>query len=306
MNPEARSRFVKEEANRAGFSFCGISKAEKLEEEASKLEQWLNSGYHGKMGYMQNHFDKRLDPTLLVPGSKSVISLLYNYFPAQDDTPENARIAKYARGTDYHFVLKRKLKSLVNELQQALGDFNARVFVDSAPVMERQWAARSGLGWIGKHTLLINKTMGSYFFIAEIISDLELVPDSPVPDYCGTCTRCIDACPTDAIGEGYLNASKCISYLNIELKEAIPESFAGKMEGWAFGCDICQEVCPWNRFAKPHAEPEFAANDPVSSEEWLEMTDEVFQKLFRRSPLKRKGLRGIQQTIEFLKNKKAP
>jgi epoxyqueuosine reductase len=249
--------FIKQKAKELGFSFCGISKAAFLEEEAPRLEEWLKRNYQGKMSYLENHFDKRLDPTLLVPGAKSVISLLYNYSPAKDlSQPGEYKIAKYAYGEDYHFVIKDKLKEFVAAIRENIGDVQGRAFVDSAPVMERAWAQKSGIGWIGKNSLLLNREMGSFFFIAELIVDLELNYDGPTKDYCGTCTACMDACPTDAIPEPFVvDASKCISYFTIELKEEIPAEVKGKFENWIFGCDICQDVCPWNRFAKPHQEP---------------------------------------------------
>ncbi|HCS21479.1 MAG TPA: tRNA epoxyqueuosine(34) reductase QueG, partial [Bacteroidetes bacterium] len=249
MNPihrQAHSRWIKEAALELGFSFCGISEARFLEEEAPRLESWLQAGHHGAMGYMANHFDKRLDPRLLVPGAKSVVSLLYNYHNSEVPLdPEAPKIASYAYGRDYHKVVKKKLLRLMEQLEQKVGKVEGRAFVDSAPVMERQWAAQAGLGWTGKNTLLINKQQGSWFFLAELIIDLELEADAPIKDYCGTCTACIDACPTDAITPYSVAAEKCISYLTIELKDDIPEEFKGKMESWAFGCDICQQVCPW-------------------------------------------------------------
>ncbi|MEQ9306217.1 MAG: tRNA epoxyqueuosine(34) reductase QueG, partial [Marinoscillum sp.] len=254
----ANALLLKKIASNLGFSFCGISKAEFLKEEAPRLEEWLNRGYQGKMGYLENHFDKRLDPTKLVPGAKSVVSLVYNYFPEKEESVEAPKIAKYAYGQDYHFVIKDKLKEFMNLIQEEIGEVDGRVFVDSAPVHERAWAAKSGLGWIGKNSLLLNREMGSFFFLAELIIDLELEPDGPMKDYCGTCTACQDACPTNAIPEPYaVDGSRCISYLTIELKDEIPNEFKNKMEGWAFGCDICQDVCPWNRFSKPHNEPAF-------------------------------------------------
>ena len=257
------------------------------------------------MQYMENHFDKRLDPTKLVPGAKSVISLLYNYFPEKDLAREaEYKIAKYAYGKDYHFVIKDKLKTFMSKIQQEVGEVAGRVFVDSAPVMERQWAAKSGLGWVGKHSLLINKEKGSFFFLAELILDLELEADSPIRDYCGTCTRCVDACPTDAITPYELDAAKCISYLTIELKESIPEAFKGKMENWIFGCDICQDACPWNRFAKPHREPAFKPHEDLpgmQKENWQELTKETFQEIFRKSAVKRTKYEGLMRNIESVK-----
>jgi len=294
------------EAYRLGFSFVGVAKAGFMDEEARHLEAWLERGYHGEMGYMANHFDKRVDPTQLVPGARTVISLLYNYHhPARQADPAALKISQYAYGEDYHFVLKDKLKSLLQFLQQQVGAVEGRVFVDSAPVLERDWARRAGNGWTGKHTLLIHPRAGSYFFLAELIIDLELEPDPPMKDYCGTCRKCIDACPTEAIApEGYLvDGSKCISYLTIELKAAIPTEFEGKLDNWMFGCDICQEVCPWNRFARPHHEPAFEP-DPslleLTQRDWLELTEETFRQVFKRSAVKRTKFSGLQRNIKFL------
>ncbi|WP_255399499.1 tRNA epoxyqueuosine(34) reductase QueG [Roseivirga sp. 4D4] len=290
-----------------GFDFCGISKAEFLSEEAPRLEKWLKNKAHGEMSYMENHFDKRLDPTQLVPGAKSVVSLLYNYYPEKDlasHQTDNPKIAKYAYGKDYHFVIKDKLKEFMHLLEEQVGQVEGRVFVDSAPVMERQWAAKSGLGWIGKNTLLINKDRGSFYFLAELIIDLELEVDGPIKDYCGTCTKCIDACPTDAITPYELDASKCISYLTIELKDQLPSEFKGKMEGWAFGCDICQDVCPWNRFSKPHTEPEFHPKDELIelfNNNWQDLTEEVFRSVFKGSAVKRTKFEGLKRNLDFLK-----
>jgi epoxyqueuosine reductase len=299
---------IKQHSRDLGFSFCGISKAEFLEEEAPQLELWLNNGFQGDMSYMNNHFDKRLDPRLLVDGCKSVVSLLFNYFPGTDEEGKNEsdiRISKYAWGEDYHHVVKSKLNSLMNFIGEEIGEVNGRVFVDSAPVMDKAWAKRSGLGWIGKNTNLINKQQGSFFFIAELLIDLELEPDGPVKDYCGTCTACIDKCPTDAIVQPYVvDGSKCISYFTIELKESIPIEYNGKFEDWVFGCDICQDVCPWNRFSKPHSEPLFQA-DPefqkMKSSDWLEMTEEIFSKHFKSSAISRTGLKGMKRNIQFIK-----
>ncbi len=302
------TEIIKEEARLLNFDFCGISKAEFLEEEAPKLEAWLSRQYQGKMGYLENHFDKRLDPRLLVPGAKTVVSLGYNYFPkkimAQNDT---FKIAKYAYGEDYHFVLKAKLKELMGRLNTRIGkQISGRVFVDSAPVMERAWAAKSGLGWVGKNSLLLNRSMGSFFFLAELIIDLELEPDGPVRDYCGSCTACIDACPTDAISEPYVvDGSKCISYYTIELKEAIPPGKEAQFKDWIFGCDICQDVCPWNRFSTPHRE---AAFDPhpelenMKKQDWEEITQEVFGQLFRKSAVKRAKFEGLKRNIDYVKS----
>lgn len=290
-----------------GFDFCGISKATKLHDEEAKLDAWLSRGYHGKMTYMENHFDKRLDPTKLVPGAKSVISLLYNYFPENETKNQTYKVAKYAYGDDYHFVVKDKLKSLINFLGDEIGKIYGRVFVDSAPVMERQWAAKSGLGWIGKNTLLINKSQGSYFFLAEMIIDLELDEDGPIKDYCGTCTKCMDACPTDAfIDARVLDASKCISYLTIELKDEIPGDFLGQYQDWVFGCDICQDVCPWNRFSQPHDEPEFNILEgihKIQNGKWDAVSEDEFNKLFKRSPLKRTKYKGLKRNIDFVNKK---
>lgn len=299
---------VKKLAADLGFQFCGISKAEFLEDEAPRLEEWLKRGYQGKMAYLDNHFDKRLDPTLLVPDAKSVVSLVYNYFPKETlGNKDNFKIAKYAYGEDYHFVIKDKLKQLIQLLQQQIGEINGRAFVDSAPVMERAWAQRSGVGWVGKNSLLLNRSAGSYFFLAELIVDIELEVDSPVKDYCGTCTACMDACPTDAIPEPYVvDGSKCISYFTIELKDQIPESVKGKFENWMFGCDICQDVCPWNRFATPHNEPRFEPKSELSelnNQDWKELTEDVFQKLFRKSAVKRTGFSGLKRNIQFLSKK---
>ena len=268
------------------------------------MENWLKKGYHGKMQYMENHFDKRLDPTKLVPDAKSVISLLFNYYPSESQNPNAPKIAKYAFGEDYHFVVKDKLKEFVHRIEESIGKVEGRVFVDSAPVMERQWAEKSGLGWIGKHGLLINKQKGSFFFIAELILDLELIPDHKVTDHCGTCTACIDACPTDAIvANQVVDASKCISYLTIELKDEIPSYFKGKMENWAFGCDICQDVCPWNKFSSSHQTAKFQPKKEVlemSQNEWIEMTEEVFKELFKKSALKRTKFEGLKRNLQFL------
>lgn len=303
MSEAKNTAIVKRLARELGFSFCGISKAGFLEEEAPRLEAWLNKGMHGEMGYMANHFDKRLDPTLLVPGAKSVVSLLFNYFPEKTQSEGTPGISKYAYGEDYHDVVKDHLKRFISLLNEEIGQVEGRAFVDSAPVLDKAWAKKSGLGWIGKNANLINKGHGSFFFIAELIIDLELEPDGPVKDYCGTCTACIDACPTEAIVEPYVvDGSKCISYLTIELRNAIPEEFKGKMDGWAFGCDICQDVCPWNRFSKPHNEPRFSPHDDIlnlSKEEWLEMTAEVFEDRLKKSPLRRAGFEGLIKNLLF-------
>ena len=291
-----------------GFSFVGISKAEFLDEEAERLETWLNSGRHGKMSYMENHFEKRLDPTKLVPGAKSVISLMYNYYSQyKQHDPEAPKISMYAYGTDYHFVVKRKVKELLQVINEEIGAVHGRAFVDSAPVLERAWARKGGIGWVGKNTNLIHPKQGSYFFLAELIIDLDLEYDGPIKDYCGSCTACLDACPTDAIVEPYVvDGSKCISYFTIELKdEIIPSEMSGKFENWAFGCDICQEVCPWNRFSQSHKEPEFEPKEEMMKmkrQEWEEITEDVFNDLFKNSPLKRTKFEGLKRNINFLRN----
>jgi epoxyqueuosine reductase len=286
--------------------FCGVSRAEFLEEEAPRLEQWLEANMHGNMRYMENHFDKRLDPRLLVDGAKSVVSLALNYFPKETQTPDSYKLSKYAYGEDYHFVIKWKLKELMKFIQAEIGEVNGRVFVDSAPVLDRAWAKKSGLGWIGKNGNLINKQAGSFFFLAELIIDLELEPDGPVKDFCGTCTACIDECPTDAIPQPYVvDGSKCISYLTIELKdEIIPKEFKGKMEDWMFGCDICQDVCPWNRFSTPHNEPLLSPKPNLlglNKQDWEDLTEEIFRDLFKNSAVKRTKFDGLKRNIEFLK-----
>lgn len=298
---------IRKEALDLGFDQIGFAKAEKLEREAERLEKWLSSGAHGSMGYMANHFEKRVDPRELVPGARTVISLSYNYFtPEKQHDPEAPKISIYAYGKDYHKVIKKKLKALLERIQEEIGEINGRCFVDSAPVMEREWAQLSGLGWNGKNTLTINPKRGSYFFLAEIIIDLEVEPDVPLKDHCGTCTRCIDACPTQAIDmNGYwLDASKCISYLTIELKDNIPEEFSGNMDNWMFGCDICQQVCPWNKFSRQHQEPAFKPKEQLldmTAGEWKEITKEVFEDLFAGSAVKRTGYEGLKRNIRFLK-----
>jgi len=305
--PDARERasLIKAEAHRLGFLACGVARAGFLEEEAPRLEQWLRQGRHGAMDYMANHFDLRLDPRKLVPGAKSVISLACNYHaPLQQQDPEAPRISAYAYGRDYHKVVKKRLKPLMEFITERFGQVAMRAFVDSAPVMEKAWAQRAGVGWLGKHTNVIGKGMGSWFFLCELITDLELEPDAPATDHCGTCRRCVDACPTDAITPYGVDGSRCISYLTIELKDAIPQEFAGKLDGWAFGCDVCQQVCPWNRFATPHAEPEFAPKPELmalSAEEWHGMTEVVFDRLFEGSAVKRAKYTGLKRTLRFLK-----
>ncbi len=290
---------------RLGFLSCGISKAGFLEEEAPRLEKWLNQNMHGEMQYMENHFDKRLDPTKLVPGAKSVVSLLLNYYPKETQREDTYKISKYAYGTDYHFVIKDKLKQLMQFIQEEIGEVEGRAFVDSAPVLDKAWAAKSGLGWIGKHSNLLTQQVGSFYFIAELILDLELEYDSPVTDHCGTCTACIDACPTQAIVEPYVvDGSKCISYFTIELKNEIPNDVKGRFDDWVFGCDVCQDVCPWNRFSKQHNEPLFDPKPELLSmtkKDWEEITRDVFQKVFQKSAVKRTKLEGLQRNVSFLK-----
>ncbi len=307
MNEQSeRTHLLKTLAHKHGFSSCGISKSEFLSDEAFKLESWLKKGYHGTMKWMEGHFDKRLDPTKLVEGSRSVISLTHNYFPAEKQDSIAPKIAKYAYGEDYHYVLKDKMRLLLEEFKQEVGEFNARVFVDSAPVMERAWAKKSGLGWVGKHSLLLTKEQGSFYFLAEIITDLPFDYDQPTTDHCGTCTACIDACPTDAIvGNQVIDSNKCISYLTIELRDAIPTEFKNNMEDWVFGCDICQDVCPWNRFSKPHAEQRFKPNESIlnnSYEDWNEITEEVFKKVFKKSAIKRTKFSGFLRNLHFAKS----
>lgn len=304
---DKNSATIKRHAAALGFAYCGITKAGFLEEEAPKLEAWLNQNYHGEMAYMANHFDKRLDPTKLVEGAKIVVSLVYNYYPKErlPEGDQDYKIAKYAYGKDYHFVIKDKLKALLNGLKEEIGDIEGRAFVDSAPVMERQWAQKSGLGWQGKNSLLLNRQMGSFFFLAELVIDLDATPDPPmVKDYCGSCTRCIDACPTDAIVQpGVVDGSRCISYFTIELKNELPSGMKGKFDNWMFGCDICQDVCPWNRFAKPHDEAEFSPHPDLkemNKQDWQEITRETFNKVFQKSAVKRTKLEGLQRNIRFL------
>ncbi len=303
---QKHTKLIKTEAKRLGFLSCGISKAEFLEEEAPRLEKWLNKNMHGQMHYMENHFDKRLDPTKLVEDSKSVISLLLNYYPTEEQKDKTApKISKYAYGTDYHFVIKDKLKELLHVIHEEIGEVHGRAFVDSAPVLDKAWAAKSGLGWIGKHSNLLTQQVGSFYFIAELIIDLELEHDSITTDHCGTCTACIDACPTEAIVQPYVvDGSKCISYFTIELKENIPSEFKGKFDDWIFGCDVCQDVCPWNRFSKPHREPLFNPHLELLSmtkKDWEEITKDVFNKTFKNSAVKRTKFSGLKRNINFLK-----
>lgn len=296
---------IKAESKRLGFLSCGISRAGFLEEEAPRLENWLNKNMQGQMFYMENHFDKRLNPTLLVEGAKSVISLLLNYYPSEFQNQESYKISKYAYGQDYHFVIKEKLKELIYFIQTEIGEVSGRAFVDSAPVLDKAWAAKSGLGWIGKNTNLITQKVGSFYFIAELIVDVELEYDNPTTDHCGSCTACIDTCPTEAIVAPYVvDSSKCISYFTIELKENIPTEMKGKFDDWVFGCDVCQDVCPWNRFSKPHSEPLFQANPELLSfakKDWEEITEDVFKEVFKNSAVKRTKLEGLKRNINFLK-----
>jgi len=303
-----RSQFVKNKAEDLGFISCGISKAEYLEEEATLLEKWLSNGMHGQMHYMESNFDKRVDPRKLFPGAKSVISLAYNYFPKENQNPDSSyKVSNYAYGRDYHKVIRKKLKKFLTELSTEFGGIAGRGFVDSAPVMDKAWATRSGVGWLGKNSNIIHPKKGSYFFLAEIITDLSLEADPPIKDYCGTCTRCIDACPTDAIESPYVvNGSKCISYLTIELKDSIPTEFHNKLAGWIFGCDICQQVCPWNRFSNPTRENDFDAREPIkkySDKDWEELTEELFEDHFRGTPLKRAGFEKLKNSIKATKHK---
>ena len=304
-NKEQYAKIIKAEAKRLGFLSCGISKAEFLEEEAPRLERWLHNNMHGNMHYMENHFDKRLDPTLLVEGSKSVISLTYNYYTdAVQQDPDAPKISKYAYGVDYHYVIKDKLNQLLEYIKDEIGDVHGRAFVDSAPIMEKAWAKKSGLGWIGKHSNLITQKVGSYYFIAELIVDLDLEVDHAATDHCGSCTACIDACPTQAITEPYkVDGSKCISYFTIELKENIPNEMKGQFDQWMFGCDVCQEVCPWNRFSKNHSEPLFSPKPELlsmSKKDWEEITQETFNKVFKKSAVKRTKYSGLKRNIRFL------
>lgn len=301
----SHTQFIKAEAKRLGFLSCGMSKAEFLEDEAPRLEQWLKKNMHGEMSYMENHFDKRLDPTKLVEGSKSVVSLLYNYYPHEFQNEDSYKISKYAYGTDYHFVIKDKLKALLASVREEIGEVNGRVFVDSAPVLDKAWAVRSGLGWMGKHTNVLTKQVGSFYFIAELIIDLELEYDTPATDHCGSCTACIDACPTQAIVEPYVvDGSKCISYFTIELKDQIPTDFKNQFDDWMFGCDVCQDVCPWNRFSTSHREPLFNPDSRLMNydkKQWEELTEDVFSEIFKKSAVKRTKFTGLKRNIAFLK-----
>ncbi|PSG90636.1 tRNA epoxyqueuosine(34) reductase QueG [Aurantibacter aestuarii] len=304
-NASTYTKLIKAEAKRLGFLSCGISKAGFLEEEAPRLERWLKSNAHGEMQYMENHFDKRLDPTKLVEDSKSVVSLLLNYYPSEEQNENSYKISKYAYGQDYHHIIKSKLKELHQFIETEIGEVSGRAFVDSAPILDKAWAAKSGLGWIGKHSNLLTQKVGSFYFIAELIIDLELEYDHITTDHCGSCTACIDACPTQAITEPYVvDGSKCISYLTIELKNQIPTEFKSKMDDWMFGCDVCQDVCPWNRFSKPHQEPLFHPKPELlsmSKKDWEEITEDVFKKVFQKSAVKRTKFSGLRRNINFLK-----
>lgn len=305
QNKEKYATMIKTEAKRLGFLSCGISKAGFLETEAPRLEKWLNENRNGQMAYMENHFDKRLDPTLLVNGAKSVISLLLNYYPSEFQNPDSYKISKYAYGQDYHFVIKDKLKKLLHFIEDEIGEVSGRAFADSAPVLDKAWAAKSGLGWIGKNSNLLTQKVGSFYFIAELIIDLDLECDNPTTDHCGSCTACIDACPTEAIVAPYVvDGSKCISYFTIELKDNLPNEMKGKFDDWMFGCDVCQDVCPWNRFSKANNEPLFQPNQEIlsfSKTDWDEITAETFNKVFKNSAVKRTKLEGLKRNINFIK-----
>lgn len=302
------SSLIKKRAFEAGFSFCGISKADFLEEEAPRLEAWLNQGLQGEMAYMANHFDKRLDPRKLVEGCQTVVSLVFNYYPSPSLTPLNHhfKVSKYAFGEDYHRVVKDKMQVLWDAMQEDLGEISGRMFVDSAPVLEKAWAKKSGLGWIGKNGNLIIPKQGSFYFIAELLIDIHAEPDGPIKDFCGTCTRCIDACPTEALTPYWVDGSKCISYFTIELKEGIPASMKSDFQDWIFGCDICQDVCPWNRFSTPHQEPRLEAKSAFLEMErgdWEDLSEEVFKELFHYSAIKRTKITGLQRNIQYINKK---
>ena len=296
--------FIKNKAIDLGFISCGISKSGFLNDEVNRFEKWLKNNYHGKMSYMERNFDKRMDTTKLVEGSKSVISLLYNYYPSTKiNNDNNFKISKYAYGKDYHFIIKKKLKTLLNEMRNEIGHIDGRVFVDSAPILERAWAKKSGLGWIGKNTNLISKKTGSFFFIAEIIVDIELDYDHEIKDHCGSCTACLDSCPTDALYEPYkIDASKCISYFTIELKDKFPDNLNEDFKNWIFGCDICQDVCPWNSFSKSNNDPLLKPRQELinyTKKDWIELTDEVFKVVFKESPIKRTKYQGLKRNIQY-------
>ena len=302
-----RSQRIKSKAEALGFISCGIAKAEFLEEEAPRLESWLNNNYHGEMSYMANHFDMRLDPRLLVEGAKSVISLAYNYYQDLNRNPDSYKVAMYAQGEDYHFVVKEKVRELLDFIQDEIGEVEGRAFTDSAPIMEHAWAKKAGIGWVGKNSLTLSKQKGSFFFLAELILDLDLAFDQPMQtDHCGKCTRCIDACPTQAIlPNRVVNGSQCISYFTIELKDQIPTEMKGKFDDWIFGCDVCQEVCPWNRFSLPTKQERFIGYEKInqfSKKEWEEITEDVFREIFKKSPVKRTKYAGLMRNINFVKN----
>ena len=305
-NKNHYTELIKNEAKRLGFISCGISKAEFLEDEAPRLEKWLKSNMHGEMKYMENYFDKRLDPTKLVEGAKSIVSLAYNYYPNNFQKEGVPKISKYAYGKDYHYVIKEKLKQLLSYIKEEVGEVYGRVFVDSAPILEKAWASKGGIGWVGKNSNLITKQVGSYYFLAELIIDLDLDYDTIETDHCGECRACIDSCPTEAIVEPYVvDGSKCISYFTIELKENIPNEFKGKFNDWIFGCDICQDVCPWNKFSKPHKEPLFNLSSQkmdLSENQWKEITEETFNRVFKNSPLKRAGYNGLKRNLNYIKS----
>lgn len=305
MDRSRATAIIKRLAKEQGFMACGISTAGFLEEEATGLEQWLKHGYHGEMSWMENHFDERLDPRKLVPGAKSVISVLLNYYPEEGQAEGVPKISKYAYGRDYHKVIRGKLKRMLAGIHEEIGEVHGRGFVDSAPVMDRAWARRSGLGWIGKHSLLLSKKAGSFYFIGELIVDLELDPDGPSTDHCGSCTACMDACPTDAIvSPTVVDSNKCISYLTIEYKKALPTEFQDKMEQWVYGCDICQDVCPWNRFSSPHQEPDFNIREAIGKngwQEWEEITHELWEEIMQGSAIRRTGYEGFKRNLSFSK-----
>jgi len=307
LNKEKYTHLVRQKASDLGFQNIGFAQAGFLENEAPRLEAWLNKGYHGKMSYMENHFDKRLDPTLLVPGAKTVISLSYNYYPEQQQSDNTYKIAKYAYGKDYHFILKDKLRELLQYIESLVGEVQGRVFTDSAPILEQAWARRAGIGWEGRHSLVIQKNKGSFFFLAEIILDVDFEHDTPFQtDHCGTCTKCMDACPTEAIlSDKMINASKCISYLTIELRDELPAGMRGKFQDWMFGCDICQDVCPWNKFSLPHQEPFFSPHPDLllmTRQDWEEITEAVFRDIFKKSAVKRTKYSGLKRNIDFIRN----
>ena len=305
-NKKHYTELIKNEAKKLGFISCGISRAEFLEDEAPRLEKWLKMKMNGEMKYMENYFEKRLDPTKLVDDAKSIISLTYNYYPEDLQNKEAPKVSKYAYGMDYHYVIKEKLNFFLTFIKDKIGNIHGRAFVDSAPILEKAWAAKSGIGWVGKNSNLITKQVGSFYFLAELIVDLDLDYDTIESDHCGQCTACIDSCPTEAITEPYVvDGSKCISYFTIELKENIPQEFKGKFDDWVFGCDVCQDVCPWNKFSKPHKEPLFQSSSELmkmSRDEWNEITEETFNKIFKNSALKRTGYKGLTRNLNFIKS----